>query len=180
MSSTIRRLLVLGLAALMGLALAAPALAQNGQAQVRVAHLAGGAQRGPHVNGEPKPAPKRSLHYGLRVHALPRSAGTQQVTGMPAIPRHSGSSYAVDLTARRWHGGGGRAGGRRLAHRAGLPGRPEGPLGGHAKLRVVHASPDAGPVDVVPRGGSPLVEGLTFPLTPRPTPRCPPEPTRWT
>jgi LPXTG-motif cell wall-anchored protein len=30
-------------------------------------------------------------------------------------------------------------------------------------VRVVHASPDAGPVDVVPRRGDPLVEGLTFP-----------------
>jgi hypothetical protein len=28
---------------------------------------------------------------------------------------------------------------------------------------VVHASPDAGPVDVIPRGGQALVEGLTFP-----------------
>ena len=27
----------------------------------------------------------------------------------------------------------------------------------------MHASPDAGPVDVVPRGGDPLVEGLVYP-----------------
>jgi hypothetical protein len=37
------------------------------------------------------------------------------------------------------------------------------PAAGDAKLRVVHASPDVGPVDVVPQGGSPLVEGLTYP-----------------
>jgi LPXTG-motif cell wall-anchored protein len=37
------------------------------------------------------------------------------------------------------------------------------PAAGNAKVRVVHASPDAGPVDVVPRGGDPLVEGLAFP-----------------
>jgi Domain of unknown function (DUF4397) len=37
------------------------------------------------------------------------------------------------------------------------------PASGNAKVRVVHASPDAGPVDVVPRGGQALVEGLTFP-----------------
>jgi hypothetical protein len=37
------------------------------------------------------------------------------------------------------------------------------PASGNAKVRVVHASPDAGPVDVVPRGGQALVSGLTFP-----------------
>ena len=37
------------------------------------------------------------------------------------------------------------------------------PSAGSAKVRVVHASPDAGPVDVVPRGSDPLVEGLAFP-----------------
>ena len=34
---------------------------------------------------------------------------------------------------------------------------------GNSKLRVIHASPDAGPVDVVPAGGAPLVSGLQFP-----------------
>ena len=37
------------------------------------------------------------------------------------------------------------------------------PAQGNSKLRVVHASPDAGPVDVVPAGGAPLVSGLQFP-----------------
>jgi hypothetical protein len=37
------------------------------------------------------------------------------------------------------------------------------PASANAKVRVVHASPDAGPVDVVPRGGQALVAGLTFP-----------------
>jgi hypothetical protein len=37
------------------------------------------------------------------------------------------------------------------------------PASGNAKVRVVHASPDVGPVDVVPRGGQALVEGLAFP-----------------
>jgi Domain of unknown function (DUF4397) len=37
------------------------------------------------------------------------------------------------------------------------------PASGNAKVRVVHASPDADPVDVIPRGGQALVEGLTFP-----------------
>ena len=34
---------------------------------------------------------------------------------------------------------------------------------GSAKVRVVHASPEAGPVDVVPRSADPLVACLTFP-----------------
>ena len=37
------------------------------------------------------------------------------------------------------------------------------PSEGNAKVRVIHASPDAGPVDVVPRGGDPLVTDLVFP-----------------
>lgn len=37
------------------------------------------------------------------------------------------------------------------------------PSAGNAKLRVIHASPDAGPVDVVPRDGEPLVTDLSFP-----------------
>jgi hypothetical protein len=37
------------------------------------------------------------------------------------------------------------------------------PDSGNAKVRVVHASPDAGPVDIIPRGGQALVSGLTFP-----------------
>lgn len=37
------------------------------------------------------------------------------------------------------------------------------PSEGNAKLRVIHASPDAGPVDVAPAGGDTLVSGLEFP-----------------
>lgn len=49
------------------------------------------------------------------------------------------------------------------------------PSDGNAKVRVVHASPDAGPVDVIPAGGEPLVSGLAFPnATPSPmSPRAP-------
>jgi hypothetical protein len=37
------------------------------------------------------------------------------------------------------------------------------PAQGNSKLRLVYASPDACPVDVVPAGGVPLVSGLQFP-----------------
>src|SRR5918998_5264095 len=78
--STIRRLLILGLAALMSLALAAPALAQNGQAQVRVAHLAPDAPNvDVYVNGEPVPA-LQNVPYATISGYLPLPAGTQQVT----------------------------------------------------------------------------------------------------
>ena len=50
------------------------------------------------------------------------------------------------------------------------------PASGDAKVRVVHASPDAGPVDVVPRGGQALVEGLISRRL-RPTRRSLPGPT---
>ena len=53
------------------------------------------------------------------------------------------------------------------------------PPRGNAKVRVIHASPDLGPVDVVPRGGDPLVTDLAFPED-TPTPRCPSGPTRST
>src|SRR3712207_3811468 len=50
----VRRLLVLGLALVLALTLAAPAFAQSGEAQVRVAHLAPDAPNvDVYVNGEP-------------------------------------------------------------------------------------------------------------------------------
>ena len=64
----------------MGLALAAPALAQNGQAQVRVAHLAPDAPNvDVYVNGEPVPA-LQNVPYATISGYLPLPAGTQQVT----------------------------------------------------------------------------------------------------
>ncbi|MDQ5809677.1 MAG: DUF4397 domain-containing protein, partial [Actinomycetota bacterium] len=77
--SNIRRLFVLGLAVLVALALAAPALAQGaGEAQVRVAHLAPDAPNvDVYVNGDPV---LTDVAYTTVSGYLSLPAGTQQVT----------------------------------------------------------------------------------------------------
>jgi hypothetical protein len=165
LSSMIRRALVLGLAALLGLALAAPAFAQNGQAQVRVAHLAPDAPNvDVYVNGEPVPA-LQSVPYATISSYLPLPAGTQQVTVYAAGDTSSPViDTPVDLAAGRAY----TVAAVGLVADGSLTAQVyqddlRAPSAGNAKVRVVHASPDAGPVDVVPRGGSPLVSSLTFP-----------------
>ena len=165
MSSMSRRLLVLGLAALMGFALAAPALAQNGQAQVRVAHLAPDAPNvDVYVNDEPVPA-LQNVPYTTISEYLPLPAGTQQITvyaagdtSKPVIdtPVDLTAGYAYTVAAVGLVADGSLTA---QVYQDDL----RAPSAGNAKVRVVHASPDAGPVDVVPRGGSPLVSDLTFP-----------------
>src|SRR5215213_9756819 len=165
LSSTIRRALVLGLAALLGLALAAPAFAQNGQAQVRVAHLAPDAPNvDVYVNGEPVPA-LQNVPYTTISSYLPLPAGTQQVTVYAAGDTSSPViDTPVDLAAGRAY----TVAAVGLVADGSLTAQVyeddlRSPASGNAKVRVVHASPDAGPVDVIPRGGQALVEGLTFP-----------------
>ena len=165
MSSVIRRLLVLGLTALVGFALAAPALAQGGQAQVRVAHLAPDAPNvDVYVNGEPVPA-LQNVPYATISDYLPLPAGTQQVTvyaagdtSTPVIdtPVDLTAGYAYTVAAVGLVADGSLTA---QVYQDDL----RAPSAGDAKVRVVHASPDAGPVDVVPRGGSPLVSSLTIP-----------------
>ena len=162
--SNIRRMLTVGLALLTALALAAPALAQGtGEAQVRVAHLAPDAPNvDVYVNGEPA---LTNVPYTTISDYLTLPAGTQQVTvyaaGDTATPvidtpveLAAGAAYTVaavglvaddSLTAQVYEDD------------------LRAPSDGNAKVRVVHASPDAGPVDVVPAGGEPLVSGLAFP-----------------
>jgi hypothetical protein len=86
--SNIRRLMILGLALVMALALAAPALAQGAPgAQVRVAHLASDAPNvDVSVNGEPVAA-LQNVPYGTISPYLPLPAGSQQVTVYPAGDR---------------------------------------------------------------------------------------------
>ena len=161
----VRRVLVLGLGALACLALATPAFAQDGQAQVRVAHLAPDAPNvDVYVNGEPVPA-LQNVPYTTVSSYLPLPAGTQQVTvyaagdtSSPVIdtPMDLTAGYAYTVAAVGLVADGSLTA---QVYQDDL----RAPSAGNAKLRVVHASPDAGPVDVVPRGGAPLVEGLTFP-----------------
>ncbi|MDQ3913506.1 MAG: DUF4397 domain-containing protein [Actinomycetota bacterium] len=164
--SNIRRVLILGLALLMALALAAPAVAQGApEAQVRVAHLSPDAPNvDVSVNGEPVAA-LQNVSYGTISPYLPLPAGSHRVTVYPAGDT---SQPVIDTPVDLTTGGAYTIGAVGLVSDGSL--RAEAyqddltpPAQGDAKLRVVHAWSDAGPVDVVPAGGAPLVGGLQFP-----------------
>lgn len=164
MSNIIRRVLVLGLALLMALALATPALAQgSGEAQVRVAHLAPDAPNvDVYVNGEPV---LTDVPYTTVSDYLSLPAGTQQVT---VYATGDTASPVIDAPVDIAAGGAYTVAAVGLVADGSLTAQVyeddlRSPASGNAKVRVVHASPDAGPVDVVPRGGQALVAGLTFP-----------------
>src|SRR5918997_272398 len=136
-----RRLVVLGLALMTALALVAPAFAQGAdQAQVRVAHLAPDAPNvDVYVNGDPvlTDVPyTTSPVIDVPVELAAGGAYTVAAVGLVADGSLSAQVYEDDLRS---------------------------PASANAKVRIIHASPDAGPVDVVPRGGQALVAGLTFP-----------------
>jgi hypothetical protein len=143
----------------------ASASAGASDALVRVAHLASDAPNvDVYVDGEPV-AELTDVPYGTVSGYLPLPAGTHQVT---VYATGDTSTPVIDTTVEV-------AGG--LPYTIAAIGLVEdgsltaqvyeddlrAPAAGDAKLRVVHASPDAGPVDVVPRGGDPLVEALTYP-----------------
>lgn len=163
MGNNTRRVFVLGLTLLLALALAAPAIAQGGEAQVRVAHLAADAPSvDVYVNGEPV---LTDVAYTTISDYLPLPAGTQQVT---VYATGDTSSPVIDAPVEVVAGGAYTIAAVGLVADGSLTAQVyeddlRAPAAGNAKVRVVHASPDAGPVDVVPRGGAPLVEGLTFP-----------------
>jgi hypothetical protein len=164
--SNIHRILTLGLALLVALALAAPALAQGApEAQVRVAHLSPDAPNvDVSVNGEPVAA-LQNVPYGTVSPYLPLPAGSQQVTVYPA---GDDSQPVIDTPVDLAAGGAYTIGAVGLVSDGSLRAQVyqddvTPPAQGNSKLRVVHASPDAGPVDVVPAGGAPLVSGLGFP-----------------
>jgi hypothetical protein len=159
-----RRLLLLGLALMTALALVAPAFAQGtGQAQVRVAHLAPDAPNvDVYVNGDPI---LTDIPYTTVSEYLSLPAGTQQVT---VYATGETTSPVIDTPVKLTAGGAYTVAAVGLVADDSLTAQVyeddlRDPDSGNAKVRVVHASPDAGPVDVIPRGGRALVSGLTFP-----------------
>src|SRR5918997_6051502 len=157
-------LVVLGLALMTALALAAPAFAQGaGQAQVRVAHLAPDAPNvDVYVNGDPI---LTDVPYTTVSEYLSLPAGTQQVT---VYATGETTSPVIDTPVELAAGGAYTVAAVGLVADGSLSAQVyeddlRSPASANAKVRVIHASPDAGPVDVVPRGGQALVAGLTFP-----------------
>src|ERR687898_3408934 len=164
LSNIFRRVFIFGVALLAALALAAPALAQGrGEAQVRVAHLSPDAPNvDVYINGEPAltDVPSTTVPSSL---SLP--AGKQQVT---VYATGDTSNPVIDAPVEVAAGGAYTIAAVGLIADSSITAQVyqddlRAPSAGNAKVRVVHASPDAGPVDVIPRGGDPLVEGLTFP-----------------
>jgi hypothetical protein len=162
--SIVRRLVLLALGLMTALALASPAFAQGGgQAQVRVAHLAPDAPNvDVYVNGDPV---LTDVPYTTVSDYLSLPAGTQQVT---VYATGDTTSPVIDTPVKLAAGGAYTVAAVGLVADGSLTAQVyqddlRDPASGKAKVRVVHASPDAGPVDVIPRGGQALVSGLTFP-----------------
>lgn len=152
-------------AALLALAMAVPALAQTGDAQVRVAHLSPDAPNvDVYVNGEPVEA-LQDVAYGTVSPYLPLPPGTQQVTVFAAGDT---STPVIDTPVDLASGAAYTIGAVGLVEDGSLTAQVyeddlAAPSEGNGKVRAVHAVPDAGPVDIVPAGGEPLVTGLEFP-----------------
>jgi LPXTG-motif cell wall-anchored protein len=159
------RLLTLAVAGLLAVALAVPAFAQDGTANLRVGHLSVDAPNvDVYLNDEPV-AELQGVPYGTISPYLPVPAGTQNVkvyaagdTSEPVIEADVDLAAGADYTV-------GAVG---LVEDGSLTAQVyeddnSAPEPGNGHLRVIHASPDAGPVDVGPQGGDNLVEGLEFP-----------------
>jgi Domain of unknown function (DUF4397) len=164
LSNIFRRVFIFGLALLAALALAAPAFSQGSEdAQVRVAHLSPDAPNvDVYVNGEPV---LTDVPYTTISSYLSLPAGTQQVTVYAAGDT---SRPVIDTPVELAAGGAYTIAAVGLVTDGSITAQVyqddlRAPSAGNAKLRVIHASPDAGPVDVVPRGGDPLVTDLAFP-----------------
>ncbi len=164
MSNIFRKVLILGLTVLAALALAAPVLAQgSGEAQMRVAHLSPDAPNvDVYVNDEPA---LTDVPYTTVSSYLSLPAGTQQVT---VYASGDTSTPVIDVPVKLAAGGVYTIAAVGLVTDGSITAQVyqddlRAPSAGNAKLRVIHASPDAGPVDVVPRDGEPLVTDLSFP-----------------
>lgn len=152
-------------AALLALALAVPAFAQADGAQVRVAHLAPDAPNvDVYVNGEPVSA-LQDVPYGTVSSYLMLPAGSQQVTVYPAGDT---SQPVIDTPVDLASGGAYTIAAVGLVEDGSLTAQVyeddlTAPAEGNAKVRAVHAVPDADAVDVVVPDGPTLVSGLEFP-----------------
>jgi hypothetical protein len=128
-----------------------------------VAHLAPDAPNvDVYVNGDPV---LTDVPYTTVSEYLSLPAGTQQVT---VYATGDTTSPVIDTPVELAAGGAYTVAAVGLVADGSLSAQVyeddlRSPASANAKVRVVHASPDAGPVDVVPRGGQALVAGLTFP-----------------
>lgn len=171
-----RKLSAMLLAALLALTVAAPAaLAQSasasasasaaaGGAMVRVAHLSSDAPNvDVYVNGEPVPE-LLDVPYGTVSPYLPLPAGTQQVTVYAAGDT---TTPVIDTPVELAGGAAYTVGAIGLVEDGSIGAQVweddlTAPAAGSAKVRSVHASPDAGAVDIAANGDV-LVPGLTYP-----------------
>lgn len=161
----VSRVVALVVAALLALAMAVPAFAQSGEAQVRVAHLASDAPNvDVYVDGQPVDA-LLNVPYGTVSSYLPLPAGSHQVTVYPAGDT---STPVIDTTVDLAAGAAYTIGAVGLVSDGSLAAQVyeddlTPPATGNGKVRAVHAVPDAGPVDVVTATGTALVTGLEYP-----------------
>ena len=116
-----------------------------------------------YVNGEPVPE-LLDVPYGTVSPYLPLPAGTQQVT---VYATGATTTPVIDVPVELEGGGAYTVGAIGLVEDGSIGAQVyvddlAAPAAGNAKVRAVHASPDAGPVDIAANGDV-LVPGLTYP-----------------
>lgn len=142
-----------------------PAFAQNDEAQVRVAHLSPDA---PNVDVYVNDAPVNQLTnvpFGTVSSYLPLPAGPQDVKVFAAGDT---SEPVIEANVELQNGAAYTIGAVGLVRDGSLKAQvyeddTSLPTEGNAKLRVVHAAPDVGAVDIGPQGGQDLFTELGFP-----------------
>src|SRR5215210_3832664 len=117
-----------------------------------------------YVDGEPVPA-LTDVPYGTVSGYLPLPAGTRQVT---VYATGDASAPVIDTPVELAAGGAYTVAAVGLVSDASLTAQVyeddvSAPAAGNAKVRIVHASPDAGPVDVATADGAYLASGLGYP-----------------
>lgn len=163
--SNVLRGTVLAVALLAALASAVPALAREGEAMVRVAHLSPDAPNvDVYVNGELVGA-LTNVPFKTVSSYLPLPAGTQNVKVYPAgdtskpiveadVDLRGGEAYTIGIVGLVEDGS---LEAQVYEDDRTLPAKDE------AKLRVIHAAPDVDAVDISSRGGDELFADLGFP-----------------